>query len=113
MMKYFTKVFDKISSCTNKILEEAIQVSQKLLSEAISEHEEENKDKEVKTFNARARYVAFENHLYNVVAKHSKFLDFIHIFVACLASDKHHEMTKHLNSLLMKTIHIVKQMGKY
>ena len=112
-MKYFTKVFNKISLWAEKILEETIQISQKIQFEAISQHDEENKDKQEKTNKSKDKFIAFQSHLNNIVTKHNKFFDFIHIFVASLVSDKHHEMTMHLNNLLAKTIQIVKQMGRY
>lgn len=98
-MKYFTKVFNKITSSAQKIFDATTSAVKRVLDEAIPLHNEETKDKEKQTFNTKAKYLEFQNHLNEIVGMHNKFTEFIHIYVASLTSDKSHRMTKHLNNM--------------
>lgn len=83
------------------------------MEEAISKHEADNKDKEKPSTKARDMYMAYQDHIYETVVLQSRFFDFINICINCLASEKEHKMTKHLNSLCRKTIDILTDLGKF
>ena len=112
-MKYFIKVFNKITSSAQKIFEAATRATQRVLDQAIPQHNEEIKDKEKQTFKTKAKYLEFENHLNEVAGMHNKFIEYIHIYVASLTSDKSHRMTKHLNNMCRKTINLLQQMSDF
>lgn len=112
-MKYFTKVFNKLASSAQKIFEATTRATRRVLDEAIPAHNEETKDKEKQTFNTKAKYLEFQNHLNEIVGMHNKFIEFIHIYVASLTSDRGHKMTKHLNNMWRKTIDLLYQISKF
>lgn len=98
-MKYFSKVFNKLASSAQKIFEATSSATKRVLDQAILAHDQENADKENKTFNSKAKYLEFQSHLNEIVGSNNKFTEFIHIYVASLTSDKSHKMTKHLNNM--------------
>ena len=112
-MKYFTKVFSKLTSCTLTIFAAATKATKRVLEEAVPLHTEETKDKDKATFKTKENYIEFQNHLNDVVKMHNKFIDFIHIYVASLASEKKHKMTRHLNNMCRKSIDLLHEISQF
>mmetsp|Transcript_42159 Transcript_42159/g.48927 ORF Transcript_42159/g.48927 Transcript_42159/m.48927 type:complete len:566 (+) Transcript_42159:2966-4663(+) len=112
-MKYYSKVFNKITQCAQKVFEAATAVTARLLKQAAAQHSEEAKATDKPTLEARAQYVEFQNHLHEVAGKHNKFLEFVHVYVAAMASSKQHKMTKHLNNMCRRTIDLLQHIGKF
>ena len=112
-MKFFTKVFSKLTTSTQKIFVAASNATKRVLAEAIPLHNEETKDKEKATYKTKERFLEFQNHLNDVVKMHNKFIDFIHIYIASLASEKKHKMTKHLNNLCRRTIDLLHDISTF
>lgn len=112
-MKYYSKVFNKITQCAQKVFEAATAVTARLLKQAAALHSEEAKATDKPTLEARAQYVEFQNHLHEVAGKHNKFLEFVHVYVAAMASSKQHKMTKHLNNMCRRTIDLLQHIGKF
>lgn len=103
-MKSFTTIYNKITSCAQDIFKATTETTKTIIDENAKEQEAENANKE--------KFTAFLDHTLEVAYKHNFFLDFIHICVASLASERNHKMTKHLNNLCRKTIDLLQDMGK-
>lgn len=83
------------------------------MEEAVKLHDSLNTDKEKPSNVAVDKYAAFQSRLFEVLYEHNTFIDFINICVSCMASEKEHKMTKHLNNMCRKTIDLLHDLGKF
>lgn len=112
-MQYFTKIYNKVTFCAQGITRMVTEVTEKIMAEAISKHESDNQDKEKPSSKAKDMYVAYQEHIYEAIVLQNRFFDFVNICINCLASEKEHKMTRHLNSLCRKSIDILTDLGKF
>ena len=78
-LKFFTNVFNILTTSTQKIFVAASNATKRVLAGAIPLHNEETKDKEKATYKTKEKFLEFQNHLNDVVKMHNKFIEFIHI----------------------------------
>jgi hypothetical protein len=83
------------------------------MNEAIELHEKENTDKEKPSSKAKSHYTAFQKQLFDIIYISNKFLDYIHICMSSLASEKEHRMTSYLNNLCRKSINLLNDLGDF
>jgi hypothetical protein len=115
-LEFYSLIYEKISSCAEQIFYVTHQVASDYLEIATAKHlkeKEEQKDEKEPKYVVKKQYIEFHSHLYHIVKNNNKFLDFIHIYVACVASSKEHKMTKHLNHMCDKTIRVLNAFSKY
>jgi hypothetical protein len=97
-MEYYSLLIDKIAVCIQNCFNYATETTHEYLESAVAAYKKEKESKDPK-FESKKKYIAYHSHLYEIVKKNNKFLDFIHIYVACYSSAKRHIMTKHLNNM--------------
>lgn len=102
--KYYIKTFNKLSDCTQMILNSANVATKAVYTEAEEAYnfdEASKDDQEIQKKNAAIKSEIGQYHesLYTIAHDHNKFLQFVHIYVACYSSDKTHKMTKNLNNM--------------
>jgi len=110
-MVYFTRVYNNLTECTSSIYKVATEVTKIIMEQAIAMHDKENKEKtSTKTVKM---YTAFQEKLCEVVYENNTFLDYIYTCVSCLASEREHKMTKHLNNMCRRTIDLLHVLGNF
>jgi hypothetical protein len=112
-MTYFTTLYNKITKCAQLTITTATETVKRVMADAISLHTKENTDKEKPSTKAKTQYIAFQSKLFKVAYASNKFLDYIHICMSSLASEKEHKMTKHLNNLCRKSIDLLHDLGDF
>jgi hypothetical protein len=112
-MVHYSTAYNKITECARRIFVAAEHTTARVLAEATKHHLEEVKVKENQNLKAKAKYIKYHEHLYEIACEHNRFLDFIHVYVACLASEKSHKMTKNLNNMCRRTIDVLNSFGRY
>ena len=83
------------------------------MEKAVELHEKENTDKEKPSTKAHDQYVAFQDKVFEISYLSNKFLDFIHICISSLTSEKEHKMTRYLNNLCRKSIDLLHDLGEF
>lgn len=112
-MKYFTSLYNKIISNAQKIFKAGSSTVKRILKEASELHESQNTDKEKPNDHASKCYIEFQKQLFEIIYVSNKFLDYIHISMSSLASEKEHKMTKYLNNLCRKSIDLLHDLGDF
>lgn len=112
-MKIFTTIYNKIADTAQGLQRIATQTVKRVLKEALELHGKENTDKEKPSKKAKKQYIAFQDKLFEVAYVSNKFLDYIHICICSLASEKEHKMTRYLNNLCRKSIDLLQDMGEF
>ena len=108
-MKLYSRAYNKITSSSKKVFDAATGATAKVVAEVEAQNLEDEKVKET----TKTNYKNYHECLFTLAKENNKFLDFVHIYVACYSSDKDHKMTKDLNNMCKMTIELLNSFSHY
>ena len=95
-------IYNKITDNTQEIFKICGDSTERVTEEVQKINQDENGETIVQ------QYTSYQEHLFNVAVKLNPFLDYIHLFVCCVASGKYHEMTQSLNQFYQNSFGLLK-----
>ena len=111
---YYSVVFNKISECVTKIFMTCDYVTRFISIKWMNMFKKDKPLlKEGETSQAVDIYNQFHKHLVEIAVKHNKFLDYMHIYVATIASDKSLEMNETVFNMCNKLTKVLEWFTKY
>ena len=108
-MKLYLRVFEKLTSSTQKIFDTAYKSASKVINEINDLNLED--EEIIKT--TKAQIKSYYQYLFVIAKDYNKFLDMIEVYLACYSSDQFHIMTKDLYSVSEMVISIIKSFNDY
>ena len=95
-------IYNKISDNTQEIFKMCSNSTERVTEEVQKSNQDQNSETIVQ------QYTTYQEHLFNVSVKLNPFLDYIHLFVCCVASSKYHKMTQSLNQFCQNSFELLK-----
>ena len=99
-------IYKKLKECTQEILNACI-ASTKRVSEEIQKI-----GQEVNEEIAFQKYSRYQTQLYNIFVESNPLLDYVNLFVSCVASGKEHKMDQSLDMFCQDTLELLNSFGK-
>lgn len=114
--KYFQQVFNIVWENTVPIFEASAEAFKQGLTNASSKlikGDKKDKKGEAENKEVETLYHKFHSQLYDVLVKHNKFLDFLHIYTAVITSEKNESHQDHVINLCLKLPSFLEAYSKY